>query len=212
MLSAHLTCASSCSPSSQCCPSPAVPVTPSLCPVLPPHSQLVLSCTSRKLPRICSLRGVRRGQQVPLCLSQGSHHAEHPSEKCSSCRLGPCPRSMVLMPCRDHCRAGNAPGIPVGEDGPRVYPQCFFPSTLHTARASPPPVYTTAGRREQGMLMLGWDGAGKGVCVDSMNSCPFELTVAAGIPPAPSGRGGNRSLGNVEESKIYLSAFFFPEV
>lgn len=98
----------------------------------------------------------------------------------------------------------------MGEDGPLVYPQCFVPSTLHTARASPPSVYTTAGHREQGSLMLGWDGAGKGVCVGLMNSCPFELTVAAGIPPAASARGGDRVLGNVEESKIYLSAFFFP--
>lgn len=101
----------------------------------------------------------------------------------------------------------------MGEDGPRVYvTSVLLPKHAAHSQGQPSPVYTTAGRREQGMLMLGWDGAGKGVCVDLMNSCPFELTVAAGIPPAPSGRGGNRSLGNVEESKIYLSAFFFPEV
>lgn len=133
MLSAHPTCASSRSPSSQCCPSPAVPVTPSLRPVLPPHSQLVLSCMSTKLPRICSLRGVRRGQQVPLCLSQGSHHAEQPSEESWSCRLGPCPRSTVLMPRGDRCRAGNAPGIPTGRGQAPCLPSVLVPKhAAHT--------------------------------------------------------------------------------
>lgn len=159
MLSAPLTCASSCCPSSQCCPSPAVPVTPSLCPVLPPHSQLVLSCASQDLLSPWS-------QERPASLSlpvSGLPPGRASLRKVLELQAQPCPRSMVLMPRRDRCRAGNAPGIPLGEDGPLVYPQCFEASTLHTPRAGLPSAHSTAERREQGISTLDWDGAGEGV-------------------------------------------------
>lgn len=99
--------------SQPCCPCHTLPV---------PCSPSPLSTGA--VPRICCLCGVRRGQQVSLCLSQGSHQAEHPSA--------------------DPGAAGSVPGAeesllgwecsrdPWGEDGPHVYPQCLVPSTLHT--------------------------------------------------------------------------------
>lgn len=48
-----------------------------------------------------------------------------------------------------------------------------------------------------------------------MSKCSCELAVGCG-DPTWHGKGGNKLLGNsdhrdnVEESKIYLSAFFFP--
>lgn len=121
-------------------PAPAVPALLSLCPVLPPHSQLVLSCMSRRLPRICSLRGARRGQQVSLCLSQGCHHAMLSIPQQSPGAAGWVP---ALTPAAEAVQ-GSLPGWndPGGEDGPHVYPQCSILSTLHTARASPPSVHS----------------------------------------------------------------------
>lgn len=178
-------------------PAPAVPALLSLCPVLPPHSQLVLSCMSRRLPRICSLRGARRGQQVSLCLSQGCHHAMLSIPQQSPRAAGWVP---ALPPAAEAVQGSllgcNDPG---GEDGPHVYPQCSIPSTLHTARASPPSVHSPGSRECQCWIGMeqgrGWCGL-------------MELTVAAGIPPAPRGRGGSRLLGNREEFKFTSVPFF----
>lgn len=96
---------------------------------------------------VLSVESGEDSKSLSLCLSQGSQLTEHPSAQSWSCRLGPCPG----------CRAGNAPGIPG-----RGQVQCL-PSVLpaaHTPRASPPSAHPTAERREQGMSVLAWDGAG----------------------------------------------------
>lgn len=192
MLSAHLTCASSCSRSWQSYPSPAVPVTPSLCPDLPPHSQLVLSCTSRKLPRICSLCGVRRGQQVSLSLPVSGLPAHRAS------------LSTVL-----ELQAGSLPWLPGWEcsrDPRERTGPVFTLSASCCTHTQGQPSLCSPHSRAQGTgnvsAGLGWSRA-----------CPSELAAAAVIPPALSGRGGSALLGNREESKIlkFTSVpFFFP--
>lgn len=99
----------------------------SLCPVLPPHSQLVLSCTSRKLPRVCSLHGARRGQQVSLCLSQGSHHTTLSIPQQSPGAAGWVP---ALNPCWDCAGITAGLGMLQGSWG-RGWAPCL-PSVLHT--------------------------------------------------------------------------------
>lgn len=193
MLSAHLTCASSCS--SQCCPSPAVPV-----PCPPSPLSTGASCTSSKLPRICSLRGARRGQQISLCLSQGSQHTMLSIPQQSARAAGWLRGAEAVQGSQPGWECSRDAG---GEFGPHVYPQCSVPSTLHTARASPPSVHSpgtgngTAGR--------GWSSA-RFVWLHEQ----LGLTVAAGTPPQPLAGEAAGCKGTGRRLKFTSVPFFFP--
>lgn len=154
--------------SQPCCPCHTLPM---------PCSPSPLSTGA--VPRICCLHGVRRGQQVLLCLSQGSHQAEHPSAN---------PGAAGSVPGAEESLLGwECSRDPWGEDAPRVYPQCLVPSTLHTARASPPSVHSA------GNVTAGWDGAGKGIC--ELTSSPWSsLHPGRGEPAGYWQRGGLSNL------------------